>query len=106
MDFKYLIPMSFWTRLFAPTIMNRQFEGLRFVTRKVPDAVARIRLGKQKKPSLGNIAAEKDRGLRETMRISTAWRSGRHSHGLPVTEVCYPKEALPATLVNASNGGA
>jgi GDP-D-mannose dehydratase len=45
---------------------------LEVVAREVPDAVARIRLGKQKKLSLGNIDAERDWGLRETMWVATA----------------------------------
>ena len=37
--------------------------GLEFVTRKVTDAVARIKLGKQKKLALGNIDAKRDWGF-------------------------------------------
>ena len=37
--------------------------GIEFVTRKVTDAVARIKLGKQKKLRLGNIDAQRDWGF-------------------------------------------
>mgnify|MGYP003898477701 CR=1 FL=1 len=37
--------------------------GLEFVTRKVTDAVARIKLGKQKELRLGNIDAKRDWGF-------------------------------------------
>jgi GDPmannose 4,6-dehydratase len=37
--------------------------GIEFVTRKVTDAVARIKLGKQKKLALGNIDAKRDWGF-------------------------------------------
>lgn len=37
--------------------------GIEFVTRKVTDGVARIKLGKQKKLSLGNIDAKRDWGF-------------------------------------------
>jgi GDPmannose 4,6-dehydratase len=37
--------------------------GIEFVTRKVSDAVARIKLGKQKKLALGNIDARRDWGF-------------------------------------------
>jgi len=37
--------------------------GIEFVTRKVTDAVARIKLGQQKKLSLGNIDAKRDWGF-------------------------------------------
>jgi GDPmannose 4,6-dehydratase len=37
--------------------------GLEFVTRKVTDAVARIKLGRQKKLQLGNLDAERDWGF-------------------------------------------
>src|SRR5437588_303818 len=37
--------------------------GLEFVTRKVTDAVARIKLGQQKKVSLGNLEARRDWGF-------------------------------------------
>jgi GDPmannose 4,6-dehydratase len=37
--------------------------GIEFVTRKVTDAVARIKLGKQKKLALGNIDARRDWGF-------------------------------------------
>src|SRR6266480_3035980 len=37
--------------------------GLEFVTRKVTDAVARIKLGKQKKLELGNLDAKRDWGF-------------------------------------------
>ena len=37
--------------------------GLEFVTRKITDAVAKIKFGKQKKISLGNIASKRDWGF-------------------------------------------
>ena len=37
--------------------------GLEFVTRKITDAVAKIKFGKQKKISLGNITSKRDWGF-------------------------------------------
>ncbi|MDH4120877.1 MAG: GDP-mannose 4,6-dehydratase [Deltaproteobacteria bacterium] len=47
--------------------------GLEFVTRKVTDAVARIKLGKQDKLSLGNIDAKRDWGFAGDF-VEAMWR--------------------------------
>ena len=47
--------------------------GIEFVTRKVTDAVARIKLGKQKKLALGNIDAKRDWGFAGDY-VDAMWR--------------------------------
>lgn len=47
--------------------------GIEFVTRKVTDAVARIKLGKQKKLHLGNIDAKRDWGFAGDY-VEAMWR--------------------------------
>jgi len=56
---------SFKLHASSGILFNREspLRGIEFVTRKVTDGVARIKLGKQKKLALGNIDAKRDWGF-------------------------------------------
>ena len=54
--YKYLVAVEYYL------IMSRQEEGFEFVTRKISHAVAKIKLGLQKKLELGNMNAKRDWG--------------------------------------------
>ena len=43
--------------------------GIEFVTRKITNGVARIKLGLQKTLALGNLDAKRDWGMRATMSM-------------------------------------
>lgn len=52
--------------------------GLEFVTRKISNAVARIKLGKQKELGLGNLDARRDWGYAKEY-VDAMWRMLQHS---------------------------
>jgi GDPmannose 4,6-dehydratase len=55
------------------------FRGLEFVTRKITNSVARIKLGLQKDLTLGNLHAKRDWGFAPEF-VNAMWRMLQHKH--------------------------